>query len=487
MKNKLIVSSATVCAVGLLSSNIYAVEQTNNIKNNIIRICLEGLGQKERLSTEFFNYFKNQEQDFEDKMIMYENFVDTIKTNDTTYIYEINNGSIFYEEILFSHPKVKSIMNDLKAEYNTTSTTTLKDLTKKELLARPNSLESLLKESLSKGYANKKAIFKSIFKREPNSKEVSWMSNIDTLKIAAYSGEINKRFANTNGYGSFIELTTEQINKINSNKGYEILVSKDAKEEEIYNAFHEYDAAYSIIQTLESFAIYEISFNNNYRVFKEINELMISYFNIDIFNVLTQSELEEIHNKSILDLRFDKIKALENTLSKLVNKGLIENNNKVETPTLPEEDENSNNFVQDNHPFVERYDFYKNDKSWKDTFNKLSQDIWKFFSGSNFFNISNGSQRIYFSYKGEEYDTQIGIDKDMLSNEMASVLLEKISKELNIKTINSLKKTMILFDNSINIIPYLEFTKEKENLSKIKESYKNLGISIYTKKQENKK
>ena len=365
--------------------------------------------------------------------------------------YKLDSGMIFYDELLFSHPK--------KQELNTSNDTTIKKAVKKELLASIDSIESYLQESIDKKYCDIESIYKKIFNIEPSTKEKEWLKKLDTLKYAAYSGNLKRT------------ITDDEITLINQGNGHEIISGfrTETEKDEFSYIYHNYADAIEYNKELEKYAIlyYQI-----YESFLDIREIIHFVFNIDIFDVITDNERLSIYKNSETGLRFDEIKALKNTLDLLVEKGLIE----LDSTTAPDDSEESDqNHSQKDNPILSINKFIKNNKLFK-------IDISKMFlkSINNDYDYEN---TIAFKYKDKEYKTTIKYKDGVVSENDLKSLITVISKSLKCKSVESKNKIMIHLNDKLTIVDAKnnssENNKKEVKFDDLRNSLKEINIQLY--------
>ncbi|MBQ3422194.1 MAG: hypothetical protein IJH34_11125, partial [Romboutsia sp.] len=449
----------------ILANNFVNVSAINI--DDINRKNLESFKNRDVFDASLFNYLSKRnitQEEYEETLEIMEGF----KGSDCVWWYELESGTVFYDEILFSHPKIKEIYNDLKSKNKSLTETELRDYTKQKLIASPESVNKILQESLDK-YADLNGIFKKIFKRNASSSELNWMKKLSTLKYAAYSGKLNG-------------ISSADISTINNGEG-EALFGISSHEGA---DFYEYGMKkrYKIEKL-------EIDYRRIYGHLSTVRDVIWTQYKRDINVVLTENEMMNIYKNSVVDITMDYNLALYNTKLKLIEKGIIP---KADEPVKPEIEnpKDENNSSDDK---VEVNDYIDNPKQEIENYNKelstLNPELYKILSAlkidySKFMTsvsayVAKDNKELYFKYNGVEYKTGLMDKEGKFTSEVARILLQLIVDKVEGKIVYSNHKTMILIENKIVVLDEIGNEDKEVILSYIQKELKNLNIDLYYK------
>lgn len=438
---KILVNIFLICLVVILNYDVSEAMDVNLYYQKI----LENVDGRSEYDCDFNDYLIEKNASY----FEYDGFLATIKElnrKEATYWWnEIEHGGIFFDELLFSHPKIKEIENEFKKHNKDMTIKALRIEIKKELIYDIENIEKYIQESISK-YANMNKVFKNVFKRDPSEIESKWLSDIKTIKYAAYSGYLNH------------DLTQEEIELIDTDRGC-VLIGEE-------NNYMD-----AILTNLHRLQDIEVKYIRTIKSLKDIKYLIEGQFNLDIFRILSESEREDIYKKSILNYRFNKTLALIKTLEILMERGLIVEDEieEIEPPKIE-------NNVPSKNPYEERFEYLKKDASLKDFYKKLMMGFSDIFSGIKF-NMS-GRKEILFKVDNVEYKTGIFVDNNKINNLQYKNIIKEILNMLDGKVIYSKNKAMIQANKKIKVI---DLENKIYNIKNVNESMSKLNITIYTK------
>lgn len=433
-------------------------------KNDIKRKTLESIESKGTLNKGFYEYLSLKKDEV--LISMYEGYIGSYKYMDKDLLkwYEIDSGSIFFDEILFSHPKVIKLYNEIKVETGIEKDEVLKKLTKNELILSIDEVDELIKESLIE-YTDKNKMFEKIYNRKPNSKESEWLNNLNTLRYAAYSGYFKGN------------LNDESIEKINNDEGYKLLGYE----------FSRYDAITIDMRYIYTINEYEIEYFKLYDNFNFINSYIKSKFNINIFASLSEKERSQILKNSMDGFKFNDQKAYDQCLSLLYEKGLIKKNENIEDENKNEEGKKpSGNAQIQMPPRVERDEFFKDLQKNSPRLYDLYKFLNKKYSDM-FKNIKASSQydkEIWFKYDGNEYRTYIGCKEGNLPVATAKQLVNVVSKQLNGSAVYARYEAMLQIDKEITTFEEMGINGPNISFGYIKQKFEQMGVEVYLKNKQ---
>ncbi|MBQ3422438.1 MAG: hypothetical protein IJH34_12430, partial [Romboutsia sp.] len=388
--------------------------------------------------TEYDNYFLKILKDINVSKTQHKNLLNNINTyvgSDVEQWWLIESNRLIFNDVIFSIPEIKENYMDKFQNYGQSSIYAY-SVVKRELIGNIEELDDMFKVSL-KSYSDLESIFKKYFNRKPTQKELSWMRESETIKYSLYGGVLGR------------EITSQEEQEISLGRGYKILGIADDRKKEYEE----------LIKQHNNIEIQETYYKRAYKGMEDIKNIILEYYDINIFNTLSLSERDKIYKESMNKYKFNKRKALELTINKLKDKDLIKDDitdwpEDIITPELP-----PNKPSQDNSKPGINDDFTTNiptgslnnhiqNLNKNNIYKTLTSSISDLYKKIKVGNL-NGDY-IFFKSNELEFPTNIKVsDDNTITNIQEKSVLKIIAKELKGKVVEGKEKTMILVNNSI--------------------------------------